>query len=206
MEIIPPLVTQCCSLHKKGKITVWLYFLYQFWREWIGSLSYSESNQLLFNIYRNSWVPHILWILINCNYYPFWRLWLSHLWPCLPVNASERGFACCLLSRCPAAPSALLTRMLIPCKSSYIGGFGNILLPSFVRNMSTGFGFSHLVSLSVCLIFGQLKPVQFSLWVLLFVFCLAMSLKCFIPSPLSDFQAQLVDLLSQLGINYFSET
>ena len=74
---------------------------------------------------------------------------MSHLWPCLPVNASERGFVCCLLSRCPAAPSALLARMLIPCKSSYTGGFGDILSPIFVRNMSTGFGFSHLVSLSV---------------------------------------------------------
>jgi len=49
----------------------------------------------------------------------------------------------------PLFRSALSAQMLIPCKSFQIGGFSDILSPSFVGIVSMGFGFSHLVSLSV---------------------------------------------------------
>lgn len=49
----------------------------------------------------------------------------------------------------PLFRSALSAQMLIPCRSSHIGGFSDILSPSFVGIVSTGFWFSHLVSPSV---------------------------------------------------------
>ena len=52
---------------------------------------------------------------------------------------------------------ALSADMLIPCRSSHIGGFSGILSPSFVGIVSTGFGFSCLVSLSV---FGNSEKFQ----------------------------------------------
>ena len=98
----------------------------------------------------NSWVKHIWWILITCYYHP------SEGSDCLVFRQAFQwmplgwGFPCSPSSSWAAAPSALLAQMLIPHKSSCIlGDSGVILSPSFVRNMSTGFGFSPLVSLSV---------------------------------------------------------